>query len=352
MKIAILIPTIKPGGAEKQAALLAIALSNEHDVHFFSLYGKKDCSVIVQKFLEDSNVKVHYLDSSVVNKWKAYYKLLKSLKIEVAFNYLTSCDVFGAIVEKLAGVTTIFNGIRNSRLAPAKMYMEWFAHNFIVDYTIYNCHSGAKYFEQKGFNKRKSIVIPNCFPDISPIIEREDKKYKTIITVGRFETQKDYLTAIRSIAMLRTYRTDFKFIIIGHGHLESQIRSWICEYGLLPYTQIYIAPNNVQEILKDADIYLSTSLYEGTSNSIMEAMNWSLPVVATDVGDNNLLVKNGIGGYLVEIGNYTAFAKHMTFLLESYESRLLMGKAGHDNLYNFSSEAFENNYLEILKTKI
>ena len=84
----------------------------------------------------------------------------------------------------------------------------------------------------------------------------------------------------------------------------------------------------------------------------MEAMNWSLPVVATDVGDNNLLVKNGIGGYLVEIGNYTAFAKHLTFLLESYESRLLMGKAGHDNLYNFSSEAFENNYLEILKTKI
>ena len=54
MKIAILIPTIKPGGAEKQAALLAATLSEENEVHFVSLWGKKNLSVIVQKFLEDA----------------------------------------------------------------------------------------------------------------------------------------------------------------------------------------------------------------------------------------------------------------------------------------------------------
>lgn len=48
MKIAILIPTIKPGGAEKQAALLAATLSEENEVHFVSLWGKKNLSVIVQ----------------------------------------------------------------------------------------------------------------------------------------------------------------------------------------------------------------------------------------------------------------------------------------------------------------
>ena len=50
MKIAILIPTIKPGGAEKQAALLAATLSQEHDVHFISLWGKKNLSMTVKKF--------------------------------------------------------------------------------------------------------------------------------------------------------------------------------------------------------------------------------------------------------------------------------------------------------------
>ncbi|MBR5781905.1 MAG: glycosyltransferase [Bacteroidales bacterium] len=352
MRIAILIPTIKPGGAEKQAALLAATLSLEHEVHFVSLYGKKNHSVIVQHFLEESRVSIHYLEGSFFKRWNAFRNLLKTLNIEVAFNYLTVCDVLGAIVEKLSSVKTVFNGIRNSRLAPAKMFLEWFAHNFIADYTIYNCHSGAKYFEQKGFNKKKSIIIPNCFPNISTFIEREDKKIKTIVTVGRFETQKDYLTAIKAIAELRTCRKDFLFKIIGHGHLEAQIRSWISEYDLSSYTSIYIAPANVQDIIKEADVYLSTSLFEGTSNSIMEAMNWSLPIVATNVGDNNILVKNNISGFLAEVGDYTTLAKDLDHLLSSHKSRLQMGMIGHENLYNFSAEVFKNNYLELLKTRI
>ena len=184
MKIAILIPTIKPGGAEKQAALLAATLSEENEVHFVSLWGKKNLSVIVQKFLEDEHVQIHYLSGKSFGKWKEYYQLLKQQKIEMAFNYLTICDVTGAMVEKLAGVKTVFNGIRNSRLAPAKTVLEWFAHNFFADYTIYNCQSGAKHFENLGFCKKKTIVIPNCFPNISKPIKRTDKDIKTIITVS------------------------------------------------------------------------------------------------------------------------------------------------------------------------
>ena len=65
MKIAILIPTIKPGGAEKQAALLAATLSEENEVHFVSLWGKKNLSVIVQKFLEDELRQVEGVLSTV-----------------------------------------------------------------------------------------------------------------------------------------------------------------------------------------------------------------------------------------------------------------------------------------------
>ena len=325
MKIAILIPTIKPGGAEKQAALLAATLSEENEVHFVSLWGKKNLSVIVQKFLEDEHVQIHYLSGKSFGKWKEYYQLLKQQKIEMAFNYLTICDVTGAMVEKLAGVKTVFNGIRNSRLAPAKTVLEWFAHNFFADYTIYNCQSGAKHFENLGFCKKKTIVIPNCFPNISKPIKRTDKDIKTIITVGRFEPQKDYLTAIKTIADLRKARQDFVFTIIGHGHIESQVRDWVEEYGLTDYTQVLIAPDNVQEILKSADIYLSTSLFEGTSNSIMEAMNWSIPVVATNVGDNNQLIKDSWNGYLISIGDYKRLSEHLLKLLHDDKLRIEMG---------------------------
>jgi glycosyltransferase involved in cell wall biosynthesis len=57
--------------------------------------------------------------------------------------------------------------------------------------------------------------------------------------------------------------------------------------------KIFINPANIPDILNECDIYLSTSLFEGLSNSIMEAMVAGLPVIATDVGDNKYLVKDG-----------------------------------------------------------
>ena len=228
------------------------------------------------------------------------------------------------------------------------MIMELLVHNFIADYTIYNCYSGAKYFEKRGFINKKTIVIPNCFPDISVPIYRENKETKRIITIGRFETQKDYLTAIKSISKLNEKRTDFKFIIIGHGNLEKRIRTWIEEYHILKCTNVYIAPNNVQEILKASDIYLSTSLFEGTSNSLMEAMNWSIPIVATNVGDNNALVVDGENGFLTDIKDYNTIVRKLELLLDDYQLRLSMGIRGNRRLHNYSSEIFEQNYAKII----
>lgn len=74
--------------------------------------------------------------------------------------------------------------------------------------------------------------------------------------------------------------------------METQVRKWIRQYVIDDITTIYINPNNIAELLDQADIYISTSLFEGTSNSIMEAMNADLPIVATNVGDNGQLVQN------------------------------------------------------------
>lgn len=102
--------------------------------------GKEESLGDSAKFLENAHVQIHYLSGKNFVKWKEYYQLLKQQKIEIAFNYLTVCDVTGAMVEKLAGVKTVFNGIRNSRLAPVKTVLEWFAHNFlrIILYTTAN----------------------------------------------------------------------------------------------------------------------------------------------------------------------------------------------------------------------
>ena len=122
--------------------------------------------------------------------------------------------------------------------------------------------------------------------------------------------------------------------------------------GLESTCKIFINPDNIPELLDAADIYLSTSLIEGTSNSIMEAMNASLPIVATNVGDNPYLVEEGRNGFLLAPGDVTGLAHKMEELTKNALLRLQFGKESLNILrYNYSAEAFRNNYLKIIATE-
>ena len=273
----------------------------------------------------------------------------QSKGIDILFNYLTSCDVIGAIAARMAGVKRIYSGIRNARVDWYKMIADKFIHNHLATGTIYNCYSGASYFSSKGFNKKKNIVIPNGFPNLAAPTVRKDRKIKHIITTGRFVPQKDYHTMIQVIAKLWEQRQDFVMDIIGYGVEENNIKSWIEDYGIGNIINIHIKPDNVQEIVKQADIYLSTSLFEGTSNSIMEAMNWSLPIVATNVGDNNRLIFNNENGVLHTIGDVEGMAQSLSKLLNSVELRNKWGQKGHSILSSdFSLAAFEQKYIHLI----
>lgn len=347
--IAILIPSLRQGGAEKQAALLATVLDKHHSVDLYLLYGNNPIAPQNKALIDNSNVRLHLLTGNMLSKFVRLVKELKARKTDILFNYLTSCDVVGGFAARMAGVKRVYSGIRNARLEWHKMVADRMAHNLIATGTIYNCHSGAEYFTNKGFSKRKNIVIPNGFMNIAEPIVREDRPIKHIVTTGRFVPQKDYLTMIRVVAKLKELRQDFVMDIIGYGIEEANIRGWIDEFGVADITNIYIKPDNVQDIVRAADIYLSTSLFEGTSNSIMEALNWSMPVVATNVGDNKHLIIDGKNGTLHNIGDVDSIANSIATLLDSVELRNEYGKESHKILVeNFSLEAFEEKYLNLI----
>ena len=347
--VAIFIPTLKSGGAEKQAALLAKVLDGHCVVNMYLLHNVNDNATQNLALLANSNVKIHTLSGNIFSKILQLKKLLKLHKTDVLFNYLTSCNVIGAIAAYMADVKKIFGGIRNTKLEWWKMILERMIHNTIAKGTIYNCYSGATYFASQGFNSKKNIIIPNCFQTIADTIERANKDIKHIVTVGRFVPQKDYKTLIVTISLLKKLRRDFVMDIVGYGEQESDISAWIKEYGVEDCVNIYIRPDNVQSIICSSDIYLSTSLYEGTSNSIMEALNWSLPIVATNVGDNYLLVKNGINGTLHKVGDADGMAQSLARLLEDEQKRNEYGAQSNKNLREcYSIEAFEKRYLSLL----
>lgn len=348
--VAILIPSLKPGGAEKQATLLATMLDKRYKVDMYLLYGDGEASGSNLEMLAQSGVQVHALAGNMLSKVMHLWRSLRENKVEVLFNYLTSCDVIGAIAGRLAGVKKIYGGIRNARLERVKMLADKIAHNWIASGTVYNCYSGAEYFTSKGYKEHKNIVIPNCFRQIAAPIIREDAPIKHLVTVGRFVPQKDYKTLIEMVAELKSQRQDFVLDIVGYGVEEEQIRTWIQRYDVADHIHIYIRPDNVQDIVRSADIYISTSLFEGTSNSIMEALNWSLPVVATNVGDNDRLVVEGKNGVLTACGDVAALALSVAKLLDSVGLRNQYGLQSNKNLQdNYSLALFEQRYIRLIE---
>ena len=191
-------------------------------------------------------------------------------------------------------------------------------------------------------------MIPNGFPGIQNPLKRDLSDIPRIITVGRFVEQKDYETAIKAISLLKDRL--FRFLIVGYGDLEDDVRKWVNLYHIEDVTIIYINPLNTQELIKSADVYLSTSLFEGTSNSIMEAMNWSLPVVATNVGDNSYLVQEGQSGFLHSIGDAEGIANSLEKFLGNSELRKRMGERGNRILREqYSMEQFEKRYIDLIE---
>lgn len=351
--IAILVKHLLRGGAEKQAVLLAEVLDKDYIVHFIIFNKNEIDKEYLRFFHENKSIRLHFLNGNKLSKLYSLYKCLKKNSIEVLFSYLTAANFYAAVIGRLAKVSRIYSGIRSIEFPFLKKEMEKFVTNHVSSVTISNCYSGRDIFIRQGFKKEKMIVIPNCYKDILPPQERSEREVVRIISVGRFVFEKDYHTALKSISLLRNKNSNIIYQIVGYGKLESDIRKWISELDLENFVEIYINPDNIGDLLNKADIYLSTSIIEGTSNSIMEAMNASLPIVATDVGDNHQLIEDNKNGYLVNPGDVNLITDKLFLLSSDYPLRLKMGKAGNSLLEkNFSQEIFKKRYQDIIENQL
>ncbi len=344
--IAILVPTLKKGGAEKQASLLARALTTNHKVILIIPFPEAG--------LEKENIELSNLSKDDIicfNREKSgsktmLYKVLKGRKIDVMFCYLTWPDFWGPLIGRMAGVKIIYQGFRNAALPPLKLLFERIG-NKISTGAITNNYTGAAIFKNKGI--KNQIVIPNCYLNPKDISLRDNKTTITVITVGRFVEQKDYPTAIKTMSAVMKTNPNIRFKIIGHGELELKVRDLINEYNISDKTEILINPPGILNHLLEADIYLSTSLFEGTSNSIMEALDASLPIVATNVGDNNQLVKDGYNGFITNKKDVEELSEAIIKLAKSKELRDKMGINGNNLLKTyFGFERFRDHYLDLI----
>lgn len=114
-------------------------------------------------------------------------------------------------------------------------------------------------------------------------------------SVGRLVPVKDFPTAIRAVAEAVKSGAPAHLLLVGGGPELDRLRARAVQAGLADRIHLVGEQTDVGPWYSAMDVYFNTSLSEGMSQSVVEAMAMGLPLVVTDVGDHRRLVESGSG---------------------------------------------------------
>ena len=97
----------------------------------------------------------------------------------------------------------------------------------------------------------------------------------------------------------------------------------------------WVGPEQRDQILKEADIFILPSYNEGLPMAILEAMAWGLPIITTPVGGIPEVLIQGQNGLLVEPGNVNQLSKSIQYLMQDMALRQSMGKCSRETAKSF-----------------
>jgi sugar transferase (PEP-CTERM/EpsH1 system associated) len=171
-------------------------------------------------------------------------------------------------------------------------------------------------------------------------------------TVGRMQTVKDQLTLVRAFVHLIGHdaqaRQRLRLVMIGDGPLRDKCRTLLRDSGAEELAWLPGERSDIPEIMRALDIFVLPSVAEGISNTILEAMASGLPVVATSVGGNHELVREGETGFLVPAAHPPAMADAIRSYLVDRGQACSHGAAGRKRVETlFSINTMVRGYMDI-----
>jgi len=164
--------------------------------------------------------------------------------------------------------------------------------------TITNGVDTKKFFPpaDKGKVKQELGIDPNTF---------------IVGAVGRLDKVKNYQMLLNAVLLQNRYKTPYKLILIGDGPERANLEAFVTTHRL-SNVEFFGEKQNVQKYLQIFDLFVLTSVVEGISNTILEAMATGTPVIATRVGGNPEIVEDNVTGSLIPSGNHALLSEMIT----------------------------------------
>lgn len=146
--------------------------------------------------------------------------------------------------------------------------------------------------------------------------------------VGNLREKKDHATLLAAARQAVDAEPRLRFVSIGQGPLEAEIRARHGQLGLGERFRLLGYHPDPAHVLAAADVFTLTSRHEGLSIALLEALALGLPAVASRVGGVPSVIRPGQEGLLVEPGDVESFAECYLTLARDPQARRRMAEAG------------------------
>lgn len=130
-----------------------------------------------------------------------------------------------------------------------------------------------------------------------------------------------------------------RFVIVGGGRLEQELREQCNQYGLDGKVQFTGWRSDALRLLGALDIFILPSLWEGLPMVLLEAMATELPIVVTDVADNRNIIENGVSGLVIPPKDPAAISKALRRMAGDMMTAREMGRAAYERYRACYSDA-------------
>ncbi len=367
MKIAHVIGSCAPGGAEvfvkdliKQLKFLG------HDVELWVMIRARDRSFVNEQtmdfeksFISELNsydVPVKFLNKRPHKDWIKISRNLRKLydifKPQIVHSHLESVTFH--VVKALSSKTNIVQTIHSSVIDfpfLQKMYLQ----NRISRYVAISNKVRSILINSLNLKPEKIVTIYNGI-DLSKfkINRKNNSEVKKIISIGRLTKAKDYPNLFKAldklIQKLNKENIPLPSVnIVGTGEIEKELKALTKKMNLDNIVSFLGIRQDIPELLKESDIYVMSSEWEGLSISLIEALASGIPIVATNAGSNNEVVENNVSGIIVPIKNPEALAEGIYNLIIDKDLRDRLSKEAIKKADLFAIENCAKKHVEMYK---
>lgn len=168
-------------------------------------------------------------------------------------------------------------------------------------------------------------------------------------TVTRMFAKKGLDVLIAATRLVKERGQNLCTVIAGEGPLRADLQRLACEAGVAPQIKFLGYRKDIPEILRNLDLFVLPSLWEGHSIALLEAMAAAKAIIATNAGGNPEAIQEGVTGWLVPPNDPQSLADKILAVLAAPERGPIGCNARRFCRMNYSVETMTSNYQKLYR---